>query len=763
MKNKYFLILLLVVLTLPCHAQMVSQQAARQKAVAFMQKIGIPLDRGVEKASLANTITGQEPLYVFNSTGGRGFVIVSADERTEEILGYGEDCAFDEKRIPETMKVWLQDYADQISIMRKEGMQTQPAQVPLHDVLRNLITTMWDQGDDSNTGDAYNQLCPTINGNHCVTGCVATAMAQVMKYHEWPQSYSTEIPAFKSNETLGQLSKLPKIKFDWGYMVDRYDEGQSARMCTAVAQLMQYCGHSVMMDYGTDSSSAYVNDVVMALRTYFNYDVNTRYVKRSDYSAEAWDELIYGELKRGRPVLYHGANPGGGHAFVCDGYDGNGYYHINWGWSGRYNGYFKLSILNPKGGGTGSSTSNCGYSCEQGAVVGIQKPTSTTDEKRTLSVEDFSYEGHVLSAKYGNRTGLAGSFEYGFAYQAADANSNSYKVRRRTDDFDVFDARTFTLDLDEMTLENGKYNFYPYSILEGCGWYHVLCDNKKYFQVTISGGKVSSIAYHPVANLYITGLNCVGNKIANQPQEVQISVRNEGDEYFDKFYLFASKTNSKGEYVDYICMPIETGAEEVSSMFFTPNSTGTWKLWIDIVEDGSNDVGPWEVEINSAPTSASRLSVVSYEIDAKTDAVFRAKIKNSSGKGYYMPIYCYLFERPKQYNIAFDRTQYLNIAPNSTAEVEFRFEGLELGHTYGISMRNYVSHQSDEMEWLGERYEFTVDAQSDPTDLDFITTNEQKVADVYSLSGVLVRKNTTSLVGLPKGIYVVNGKKRVVK
>ena len=140
-------------------------------------------------------------------------------------------------------------------------------------------------------------------------------------------------------------------------------------------------------------------------------------------------------------------------------------------------------------------------------------------------------------------------------------------------------------------------------------------DYKKYFEVTFSGGQVTSITYHPRAQLVISDVECVSNRIVDQPQELRITIRNDGEEFNDLFYLFASRTNDKGEAVDQVRLPVEAGGEEQTSLFFLPNATGKWKIWLDIKEDGSNDLSPWEVEIKAAPTSATNLSVVSYEID----------------------------------------------------------------------------------------------------------------------------------------------------
>jgi hypothetical protein len=142
--------------------------------------------------------------------------------------------------------------------------------------------------------------------------------------------------------------------------------------------------------------------------------------------------------------------------------------------------------------------------------------------------------------------------------------------------------RTVTADLDTWTLSDGTYHFYPYNILEGSGWYHVSGDFQKYVEVVVSGGKVTKMTMHPRSSLTINSLTCKGNQIVNMPQEVVLKVSNKSEEYNKYFYLFASKTNVKGEPVDQVCLPVEAGGQAESSLYFTPNSTGKWKIWVDI-------------------------------------------------------------------------------------------------------------------------------------------------------------------------------------
>ena len=344
-------------------------------------------------------------LYLFNVSNDGGFVIVSNDDATTPILGYGERGNIDTANMPDNMRAWLQGYADEIA-----WLQTQTAQSPQNKAPRNpqyqalrresedpepsgwtpgntktditpLLTTKWNQGAP------YNDLCPT----DCATGCVATAMAQVMYYTETvthsnaTTTTTAEIPGYTTRNgsyTLPAISAGSTI--NWSAMTTTYGSGSTVDAENAVATLMQYCGYAVKMNYGP-SSGAYTYDVVTALKNYFGYAGTVTYVIRSFYTYANWTDLIYNELSQGRPVMYAGQSVGGGHEFVCDGYkyDEGDLFHINWGWGGSSDGYFVLSALNPEDQGIGGSSSNDGYHYGQEAVIGIQK---TGDSGTVLNV-----------------------------------------------------------------------------------------------------------------------------------------------------------------------------------------------------------------------------------------------------------------------------------------------------------------------------------------------------------------------------------------
>lgn len=322
---------------------------------------------GNQSFVLAHTekANGENYLYVFNR-GNSGFIVASADDRMPPVLGYSSDGIFDQANASPELKWWLEQYAAQANSHLNSGStllkvvsssQSQHANVP------ELMQTRWDQTEP------YCLDCPMGEGYNCVTGCVATAMAQVMKYHGYPATGSGQHSYTWHGQTLSY--DYDAAYFDYDNMLDEYDYYSPATEAQqqAVANIMYACGVAVNMDYSTGASSAYDYMVPYALTEYFNYDKGIRYLSRDCYSAEEWDNIVYEEVAAGRPVIYGGQSDEGGHSFVCDGYE-DGFFHINWGWSGYGNGWFLLSALDP--GLQGAGGFEGGYNYNQDIICGIQ-------------------------------------------------------------------------------------------------------------------------------------------------------------------------------------------------------------------------------------------------------------------------------------------------------------------------------------------------------------------------------------------------------
>lgn len=366
-----FAILLLAIAGTTAMARPITRGEARRSALQFLQG-----QTGSRRLSPAAADTSADetvsPYYVFNRAGNAGFVIVSGDDQAaESILGYCDSGTFDYDKMPPNMREWLDGYAQQLQALQAVA-KISPNRISAHPKVPQLMTSQWSQGSP------YNDECPMyFTLGRSVTGCVATAYAQIMYYHRSKMVTETQadMPAYytsTSHATYGQLHVDGIAKgapIDWDAMTDTYGSSSSARSKKAVAQLMHYCGVAVYMDYTNGASGAYSSQVDDALRQYFGFGNSVRFVS-SMSSDEAWDELIYKEVSEGRPVYISGANSEAGHAFVCDGYDGQRRYHINWGWGGTSDGYYYLSNLTPGEQGIGGSGD--GYNAYREVIVGIE-------------------------------------------------------------------------------------------------------------------------------------------------------------------------------------------------------------------------------------------------------------------------------------------------------------------------------------------------------------------------------------------------------
>lgn len=378
-----FLFLLLTVTTSIFFAGSVvakpkTRQQAQRDVETFLSQKGISLkvERSMARGQQDDS---QESIYFFDVEGGNGFVIASGDDNTPAILGYTDSGSYDEETLPEDMKWWLESYKQQIEYANKEQQTASVrastrASLTNHAKIAPLLTTKWDQAYP------YNLKCPSSGYTQCVTGCAATAIAQIMYYYrnESIRELPRELKGYSYISSDINVYTFPQGSvIDWDNMLDSYSTsfigGETSAQKNAVAYLMAYLGSAMKMKYGTEASSSNLGNVRAALINFFNYSETMTIEEREDYSDTEWDNLIYSELAAGRPVNYTGIAVDGenksGHSFVCDGYDGDGYYHINWGWGGTADGCFLLSALNPEVQGTGGASS--AYTTGHEILIGI--------------------------------------------------------------------------------------------------------------------------------------------------------------------------------------------------------------------------------------------------------------------------------------------------------------------------------------------------------------------------------------------------------
>ena len=377
------------------------RQAALQGIIMDQQQVS-----KARKQYLLNGSSSSETAtsyYVFDNGSDKGFTIVSGDDELPEIVGYSahgnsenlmktEGCAAFLKAYQKFVAAFTQGDAKARKILaeqralKADGRYQQPKIDPL------LGDIAWNQETP------YNKMCPKYEGSELsVTGCVATAMAQVMMYYKYPNELQATIPAYTTATNKLKVNAISKgEEYDWGNMLPTYTEEEyNTTQANAVAKLMFHCGAAVQMDYG-DSSGALLRPEDMS--TYFGYDADLlQEVYRSVYTLAEWKKILDRELEAKRPIIYGGvASNEDGHQFVCDGSDGEGLYHINWGWSGDSDGYFDITLLDPDVRGTGAGTSADGYNRDCSVIIGIAPDNGIKDEPlvKEHSLYADAYEDH---------------------------------------------------------------------------------------------------------------------------------------------------------------------------------------------------------------------------------------------------------------------------------------------------------------------------------------------------------------------------------
>ena len=331
--------------------------------------------RTTAPVELAYTHTLQDNLtpaiYVFNGKEDDGFVLVSAEENARAVLGYADQGSFDAQNIPSNMQVWLQMYAEELAYAQLMPQASTSYDKPIgtqYPTIEPLLgETQWGQSEP------YNNHCPLINGERAVTGCVATALSQIMYKHKYPTQGTGSHSYYLQN--YGTVSvDYSKATYDWDNMLPRYVRNSyTTTQANAVAQLMYHVGVASNMQYSPIASGTASGIALQGLSRYFGYDAGIVPLLK-DFMPES-DVLngIATDLKAGRPVYISAVTTNyEGHAFVCDGMQSNGYLHINWGWSGTSDGYFSISALNPGQQGTGGSASNLAFTVDVCAYTNIR-------------------------------------------------------------------------------------------------------------------------------------------------------------------------------------------------------------------------------------------------------------------------------------------------------------------------------------------------------------------------------------------------------
>ena len=381
MKQRLFSLLLLLISVWAAAEVLTPAEAlARLGAEQGVRKLRGRLD---PEPAMTFTAGSPEPaVYLFRS-GADGLMALSAESRTPALLGYS-DSADPSAPLPPALEMLLDSYAREIGALRAAPAaataEEEPSDYPSIDP---ICKTRWDQLAP------YNDDCPIDpeTGRRCVTGCVATAMAQVLNVYRYPEQCTGGREAYTWERTGTTLSmNFDTIAIDWDDLYPTYWAGENP---AGVARLMSAVGHACHMEYGPGESGANAEILLSGLVRHFDYDCTATYQHRSQYPLAQWIAMVHEALTLGYPLYYDGYTPtySEGHAFVIDGYSSDGLFHVNWGWSGVSDGYFRLTALDPNVQGTGGADHRA-YGVDQGAIFGL-KPGDTSHADAPLNF--FTY------------------------------------------------------------------------------------------------------------------------------------------------------------------------------------------------------------------------------------------------------------------------------------------------------------------------------------------------------------------------------------
>lgn len=692
-------------LALVAWAGPVGRQAALYTAKAYMQAKGKTLNasqrsfkaKAKPAASQADDADDADSAYyyVFNAGNNGGYVIVSGDDRIAPILGYVDEGTFDPNNIPDNMREMLESYEEEIKYVIDNDLQ--PASPELkrrskvsaarHSV-PELLSTRWNQGLP------YNLTLPLYykeDGTQArpATGCIATAWAQVVAFHGYPDKIKAAIPSYSKTYKLSDGTEkkvtypaIPRnTPIDWENIRSTYSCSEShahTAQDTAVADLMRYCGYAVKMSYGGSSSASYrMGDFIK----YFGFDDSAYRVSRDNVDIDGWEDAVYAELAEGYPMPCAGTKIEGAHAFVIDGFDGDNLFHVNWGWGGQGNGWFILGIINRWNRGNG--------------VIVHLRPADNVRAEATdyLDVDDITVNGTSLNVTYTNKTGDANSFHAGIVKLEDDGTYTL--VGSKTSISGIADdaSQTKTFEMNG-ALEEGTYKLLPASkLIRSTTWQAKYNLRSKYIEAVVdANGTPAMRVVEPVTDITIDTIVFPRTRIVGQEQKIDVTFRNSGDEFYHDVFLFASKTQEK-VYQKYMFRVYAHKGETVTYPFyFTPEETGTYNLWFCTNKNGNGEIGRGTMEVvEEADAEKANLSISFSVINGSGNTAYgnrlygKATIKNNGTTDYHGGVELELWHQKKTASSAVSgpsKSFSIDVPAGKTTSVEYVFENLSSEYYY---------------------------------------------------------------------------------
>lgn len=731
-------------------------------------------------------------LYIFNNNTDEGFVIVSADDRTQPILGYSDSGTFDEERIPDNLRRWLDDYSEQIRQLDYLGIShrmSAASRATGRHPISPLIPCKWSQKVP------YKDLCPVdpSTKDTCAAGCCAIAMAQAMYYYKYPSRTTTTIPAYTTKTQKISMPAISPTDIDWENILPVYtDDNATTTQKQAVASLIRLCGSAITTDYRSASSSSSIENIAYALRSYFGYDAGLQVTNHLAMGLNEWDDAIYGELAAARPVIYRGQrdrkDAHSNHDFVVDGYDEDGYYHLNWGWNGRWNGYFLLNVLSPYVSAEDEARlSNEGYSLGHWAIFGMQPDTGgtppplvmtskglkLTNGNATLQRNSLSsdFPEVALTCKTFNMTGEINSFDVGVGLIDANGKLVGTAFAKSADLDPNYGWKSLKAKITfGKGLDNGTYRLV--NISRESGWdlpWQISKDGTTYFVYAIVNGKTLTLKE---PSLKLSGsISFAGTQMeAEKMNALKADIQNAGDDFSGEVYLYVDDKRSGGRFIE-----IASGNSYSLDLGFTPAEARVYHLKMAYYDKYAADTvffAKKDVLAGSAAYNNLKLSLASTNAQNEViGTTYRLDVlaNNKNNATYDNNISAFIYklrhDDPDYGDFVAQQDRHLTLEAGKSKSVTFEFKDLEDGETYFVWVYYYSNGAmvSDKNRRLygGQA---TVNVALGISDIQ----SDDDMTVIYNSEGMVVARCRRSQVAerlgrLPKGLYIIDGKKTLKK
>lgn len=792
MNTKFLLSGLFLIVANVAMADKLTEAQALAIAESFASNNAALSKSTVQGANTLTLVKASTGYYAFNRGNSNGFVLVAADDlAASSVLGYADSGSFSTENMPENLKWWLGEYDRQIEFAAANAATAKSktrVATPVYADVAPMVTALW--GQDS----PYSNLCPTAYGYTCPTGCVATAMAQIMYYYKWPEqgtgSNSYTWTGAGNRRTLSV--DFSKSQYDWDSMTDVYGSNSTEASEDAVAKLMYDAGVACNMEYDPNGSATYSYSATIALYKYFGYDRGMNIYTRNYYNHNEWIEMLYAELAAGRPIIYGAYTADNeGHAFVVDGYS-DGYFHINWGWDGMSNGYFSITALNPYSQGTGGGSS--AFSYDQDAIMGIKKAEDDSSFNPLFYCYDFYVTiGTNRTYNRSNRVSFSETFWYQgledvtvyFGLQVINStgsdtvyvsSTNTTKISKPSSS-GANGVTTIIVPMTNFPSTNGSYLVYPAFKTTDGDWQVIRSADTDHVIATLNGNTITfANPTEEESVLSASDIAATSSVYAGKTFTAKATLSNEGAEYYNTVNMVVLNADSKQQTKsDNVMVAIPEGSSsEVKFSLTAPSTPGSYILAV-VDADGAIIETTTTLTVSSTPQGTLSFTVNNIEVENADNAIaadLNATLTVTCNDGVYTGMVVgFIFDSTSGNSIAYITSQedvIIGSGETKTIELSGVFSDAVEGNSYlirpgyytgtGYSLMNNRSYTTFTIGAITGIDGVKADADSEVSDI-----------EIYSLTGALVAKQKGSSAdtsGLSPGVYLVkkNGKvRRIIK